>query len=277
MTKWRAKQVGDTILGSIWTERVHPTKGRQRKTPSHEERFSTSISRTRREVKEIALCNHWSFFGTITFAPQMAQDSEPFALVETVKNCIDEMNHGLSTPMKYLLVPECYDDHRERIHIHALFENVPEGFLESFATKVGKKPSYVYRKMKAGKNVYAMPELEKRYGFTVVIGIDNIETVIGYMGKSLSTAYTYCPKGCHLFRASRGLKRAEVLGEGYCSVENQKKMEQLAGETYYHRAAPGGTIYGETCICRDSPQATALIAKMMAEDNGGAAKNKKNA
>ncbi|MDN5274247.1 MAG: hypothetical protein JWP06_148 [Candidatus Saccharibacteria bacterium] len=97
-----------------------------------------SLRRTKTEIKDIILCNHFDLFATFTFNKDR----------QNVDVCKSKMQYWLQSQQKihgkfdYLIVPEFHKD-GVSIHFHALLSNYT-GKIEDSGHKSGKTQKIIY-------------------------------------------------------------------------------------------------------------------------------------
>lgn len=194
--------------------RVGPVtkRGEARKTDGPPDLHS-SLSRARRTILELALCNHWDYFCTFTLDPKY----DRFNLKGWYKKFAQfirdiRKKHGVS--LRFVLVPETHKD--GAWHIHGLIEGAPP--LVSFRDRAvaGEKlPRYLVE-----NNFYSWPDYEKRFGFNSFGSIRNSVACGFYITKYVSKAIDAdcLAAGAHRYYASLGLSRSSRHGDiyGYC-------------------------------------------------------------
>lgn len=164
------------------------------------ERETCNISRAKSRVRELALCNSWEHFATITVASENQDRSDLKLLKKRFNQSIKDMNKKYSCRIKYLVVPELHSD-GENWHLHGLFMGFPECAIEPSPAN----PKYNH-----------IPYLAKRFGFTSISSIkDNIKCA-SYVTKYISKNFenTKLKKGEHMFFASVGLQGKELVTAG---------------------------------------------------------------
>jgi hypothetical protein len=161
------------------------------------ERFEESVSRTRAKIFEIAACNDFEYFVTLTLNKEkrdrfdlhgFSKDFAQFVRDENKKRCENEK-------IKYLLIPEQHQD--GAWHMHGLFMGL-------------NKNDFV-------KNEHGYLDwvaYSKRFGFFSCSKIKSrlacSKYITKYVSKSIDKA-TPLECGAHSFYASKGLKRKEVV------------------------------------------------------------------
>lgn len=91
-------------------------------------REACNISRARSRVLEIALCNPWSYFVTLTLSADKYDRYNLVAWQRDLSQWIRDQRKRVCHPdLRYLLIPEMHKD--GAWHMHGLFEGIPEGDL----------------------------------------------------------------------------------------------------------------------------------------------------
>lgn len=156
---------------------------------SYDEKLSNNISRARGRVLELALCNPWEWFVTLTIAAEKQDRSDLGAYVKDLGNFIGNFNKKYGCKMKYLLVPELHKDGKSW-HMHGLLHDVPDVALV--------RNEYGYMDM---------PYYKNRFGYISLSPVKSHEKVSRYITKYISKdiGARLNDKGEHLFYASKGL------------------------------------------------------------------------
>lgn len=93
----------------------------------NESKLVNNLSRAKSKIFELALCNKWEYFVTLTFdASKRNRESYDDTVLRLCK-CISAYNRNYSSNIRYLLVPEYHSDGRS-FHIHGFFSGI-SGFL----------------------------------------------------------------------------------------------------------------------------------------------------
>lgn len=125
-----------------------------------------SLSRTKRKITDLTICNDFDAFATFTFKHNR----------EDINYCKQTMSNWLQSQQKkygkfnYIIVPE-YHKNKKAIHFHALLKNY-QGKLTPTKHKI------------KGRKVYNIKSY--RSGFTTLVKIDNIEKVSSYIRKYIT-------------------------------------------------------------------------------------------
>lgn len=108
--------------------------------------------RARSAVRDLGMCNDWSWFVTLTLDPQRINRYDPAEVVRHLNHWLD--NHVRRHGLKYVLVPEHHKD--GAIHFHGFFNDalpvVPSGHRD-----------------KGGHPIYNLPSWG--WGFSTAIGL----------------------------------------------------------------------------------------------------------
>ena len=163
------------------------------------ERFESSISRTKSKIFELAMCNEFEYFVTLTLD---AEKQDRFALQTFSKKFgqfVRDLNKKRPNGQKieYLLIPEQHKD--GAWHFHGLIKGLTKddlkknirGYLEWFA-------------------------YSKRFGFFNCSPLKSHEAACKYITKYVTKDVkkaTALKSGFHSYYASQGLKRREVLNK----------------------------------------------------------------
>lgn len=164
-----------------------------------DERLCQSISRSKRNILELAMCNDWDFFGTITINPDKYDRTNVELLKNEWRKFIKSYNQRLSEneKIRYVLVPEYHKD-KKNIHFH--------GFI-----KGGKHDDYFIN-----NNGYLDFEpIANRFGFCSFSKIRSHNKISVYITKYINKELALCVglgKQCYL--CSKGLKRPTVIIQG---------------------------------------------------------------
>lgn len=175
-------------------------------------KLANNISRARGRVFELAMCNQWGFFVTLTLnADNIDRYNLPY-VVKRFGEWVSNYNRKYNTRLKYLLVPE---QHKNGAwHFHGLFDGIdPESLCRN---------EYGY---------FDLPYYKNRFGFISLSQVRDHNKTASYITKYISKDMTASgvDVGKHLFFASRGLNGAErvVLGRmdskaahNLCTFEN---------------------------------------------------------
>lgn len=166
----------DIMLSSrpIFRESGWEECGKKKKVPQSETEDGTADSgramrRARAAVREIALCNRFSFFVTLTLDKEKVNRYDMNAITKKLNSWLD--NQVRRKGLQYVLVPERHKD--GAIHFHGFFndalEAVPSGHSD-----------------RAGHEIFNLPAW--RLGFTTAIGLYGeydkaVAYVCKYIGK----------------------------------------------------------------------------------------------
>ena len=185
--------------------------GRAAKPPEAAERKrENNISRARRAVWELAMCNPWEWFATFTLdaGKYDRHDLERFRsdLAQWVRN--RRRLSGLE--IRYLIVPEMHRDGAWHAH----------GLLSGCGPELVRFAHPAPRKLVEG-GYYDWPRYREKFGFCSFGPVRDHGAVSAYITKYVSKSFAADAErsragelGKHLYYASQGLARGELVYRG---------------------------------------------------------------
>ena len=184
-------------------------------------KLSNNLARTKGRVLELALCNPWEYFVTLTLN---ADKQDRHALGDFVKSLgvwIGNYNRKFGCQLKYLIVPEQHKDGAWHMH----------GFFHGVAVESLVKNQYGY---------LDMPYYQNRFGYISLDPIKNKNKCSTYISKYIlkqyeNTALSGVEIGKHMFYASQKLDKKEVveIGEIGCSALGEVWYNDYVGISWY--------------------------------------------
>lgn len=188
----------------------------------YDKKLDPSLSRSRRTVLELALCNNWKYFCTFTIAEANYDRKDLATWHKSFSQWLRDqrkkyLKQGFDFKIDYLLVPEKHKD--GSWHMHGLFSDISP-LLVSF-----------YRLDRDGWNVpydlvdqgyYCWFDYWMKYGFCSLAKIQNAEASAVYVSKYVTKtmAADTADVGMRTYYCSQGLRRPMKHGEiyGECST-----------------------------------------------------------
>lgn len=165
----------------------------------NEEKLSNNISRAKSRVTELALCNQWDFFGTLTLSEDKQNRFDLQGYIKALGNWVGNYNRKFGVHLRYIIIPEFHKN--GAVHAHALFGGIAEHSLV--------KNEYGY---------LDLPYYKNRFGYISLSRVRDKRKVARYITKYITKGFCEREKGEHLFYASRGLAEAVVIHEGIATV-----------------------------------------------------------
>lgn len=163
----------------------------------NDEKLANNISRSRSRVLELALCNPWEWFVTLTLDGRKQQRDDLDGFVKDLGNWVGNFNRKYGCKMKYLLVPELHDDGKSW-HMHGLFHDVPASAV------VRNEHGY-----------FDIPYYRNRFGYISLSVVKSHERVSHYITKYISKSMSarIGDRAKHLFYSSKGLNSRIIVLE----------------------------------------------------------------
>lgn len=184
-----------------------------------EGKFDSALSRAKNVVREVALCNRWEYFVTLTFDKEKW---DRYSLGDRLKEFLQwvQNQNKYGSRIRYVLVPEFHKD--GAVHFHALMSGI------EVAPRPDWWPQSVNLK-KDGTYYDYWPAYSERYGYSAVERIHD-PVAVGfyiskYITKSLGEAAAF--KGVHTYYRSKGLQTSFHVGDlyhGSCSLDKVCKF-----------------------------------------------------
>lgn len=201
-------------------EAIDKASDRGRKnTAGNERKLSESLSRTKSTIFELALCNTWQWFVTLTLNPEYHDRKDLKTYKKKLSTWIKNYNRLNITNIKYLLIPELHHDNVSW-HMHGLIMNLPIEHIAAFSEDE-KLPIQILIELKRGNQIYHWPAYEKAFGYITISEIKSSEAVSKYITKYITKELnaTRVDLNDHLYYCSKGLNRAKKLYQGQLKHE----------------------------------------------------------
>ncbi len=202
-------------------------------------RMQESLSRTKRTVRDLILCNKFDYFCTFTFDKGRVDRTNFGECRKKLTKLFDNYKQRFSPAFRYVVLPEFHAD--GAIHFHGVVRGIrPEDFtvpemipkrVDGVLTMVPNTPGYV------DWGYYS-----SRLGWFSCSAIKNQEYCALYISKYVTKDLVQLPKGARAVMSSAGLSRPELIhdedyapqrfkrafkGE-YCEVSYMTEDETIA-------------------------------------------------
>lgn len=170
-----------------------------KKNSVNDDKLANNLSRAKARVNELALCNDWEYFITLTIDKSKYDRYNLKAYYRDFSEFIHNLNRRRPVERKitYLLIPETHED--GAWHMHGLFNGLCENDF------------YINQ-----NGYFSWDKYDKKFGY---ISLDHIKDkdrtasyIVKYITKDVGRNVTEL--GCHLYYASKNLKTAELLYRG---------------------------------------------------------------
>jgi len=174
-------------------------------------RLLNNVRRSIRTVEELAICNPWEWWVTLTLDKKKMDRHDIAAYKKALAQWLRDMRKK-SPKLKYIFIPEQHKD--GAWHMHGLIMGLePERLRNDWKEKFDKLPRYVYDGLKEGKELYWWPEYLKKFGYCTIEPIRSRVACAKYCAKYMQKAIegNAIQGGKALFIASQGLQRAEEV------------------------------------------------------------------
>lgn len=186
----------------------------KRNSAGHSCKLDASLSRTRSKVFELAMCNPWEYFVTLTVAPENGNRRDLAAFKRSLSKWLNNLNTRNGLSIKYLLIPEPHAD--GAWHMHGLFLGIPDSMLRLFSLHE-RLPYKVLSMLEQGRKVYDWPAYAQKYGYVTCERIHDPEACAKYITKYITKDLGEGANRLNekLYLCSQGLHRAEVVCRGH--------------------------------------------------------------
>lgn len=186
-----------------------------RRKGKNEDKLSNNILRARQKVFELAYCNEWDYFATLTIDQTKLGRYDLDLYRDRLSHWIRDFNRRNSAKVKYLLIPErCKDG---AWHVHGFLYGLPQSSLRNFMS-YEHLPYYILDKLQKGVEVKEWVEYRNAFGFNDLEPIRSKEAaaryVTKYIGKNLGSDRGVSEVGSHMYYCSKGLNRAVCIKKG---------------------------------------------------------------
>lgn len=194
-------------------------KNKSPKNSINDKKLLNNITRARNTIFELAMCNDWDYFVTLTLSPEKLSELglDRFNLTEFYKFFVNWL-HKLPYKVKYLLVPE---QHKNGAwHFHGFMSGIDSDSLELFDGS-DHLPTYILNKIDKNELIYKWLPYDKKFGFCDFEFIKNQEKCSSYVTKYISKELykSINNLGMHCYYCSTGLKRAERILKEKCTFD----------------------------------------------------------
>ena len=212
-------QFGDGIykITQHYGLRPYPVRGPRAESQHSDVKLSSSVSRTKRVVLELALANDWDYFITMTLDQKKVDRFDLDAWHSKFKEWLKYRRKKYGWNIQYLLVPEQHGD--GAWHCHGLIRGVLPLDLVPFSNldKAGYRTENGKRlKKKLRESDYLdWPEYRYSFGFVSLGMLQSKEAASFYVTKYITKDLARCVSTCgkHMYWASKGLNRPVKFGE----------------------------------------------------------------
>lgn len=174
------------------------------------ERFFSSVSRAKARVFELAACNEFQFFGTLTLNQEWWDRENLKDFRKSFAMLVRNLNRDRTEKIKYILLPERHK--KGGWHLHGLFKGLTDDDLRAFTLK-DKIPKKMKKQLKKGEKLFDFTRYSQKFGFSSFSPIKSKDAAAVYITKYITKDIAAQNRSCgeHLFFASQGLKGREVL------------------------------------------------------------------
>lgn len=190
----------------------------KKNTAGNTYKLDSSLSRTKSKIFELAMCNDWEYFVTLTLNPKYHDRKDLNNYKRKLSTWVKNYNRLHKTEIKYLLIPEEHKD--ASWHMHGLIMGLPIEHMQEFNIDE-KLPLKMLSEIANGNTLYNWPAYAKAFGYLSISKIRNAESVSKYITKYITKNLlkTRVSLNDHLYYASHGLKRAEIIYTGRLTKE----------------------------------------------------------
>ena len=163
-----------------------------------------NIRRAKNVIFELAMCNEWEYFCTFTIDEQKYDRENLKNYYKDFSKWINNLKTKKGYNIRYILIPELHSD-KKSWHMHGLMSGIPKDELSLF-----KKGSPIKLIEKGYKN---WERYQNKFGFCSFDKVKSHEKVSNYITKYITKDMLNCVSevGCHMYYATKGLKRREVI------------------------------------------------------------------
>lgn len=184
------------------------------RSKGHEvQKLDESLSRSRRIIFELALCNLWEYFVTLTISGGHHDRYDLHGTYKRLAKWLNNYNSRHGIAVRYLLVPEPHKD--GAWHFHGLLSGLPPPHLTPF-TLQDHIPKRLKDMLRAGRELYTWPAYASAFGFVTLETIRDPDRCASYMTKYITKdlRQSSIELNHHLYYCSQGLQRAQVIHQG---------------------------------------------------------------
>lgn len=163
---------------------------------SSDEKELCNLYRAKSKVRELAFCNEWEYFVTLTLDGTKQDRHDLDGYIKDLGVWIGNYNKKYRTKLVYLLIPEQHKD--GAYHLHGLLHGVSADSL------VKNRFGYL-----------DMPYYAARFGFISLSKVKDRKKTASYITKYVAKAFGQTQIGLfkHTYYRSKGLQGAYTLGE----------------------------------------------------------------
>lgn len=214
------KLVGMRTVRIAGYEERNPKKQGKKNSAGNTSKLRESLSRSRSMVNELAKCNDWEHFVTLTLNGELHDRYNLDSSVRQLSKWLNNLNYRMSLNIKYLLVPEPHKD--DAWHFHGLFSGIPPNLLVPF--RIGDKiPLHIRKLILDNHEIYNFPLYQEKFGWVTAEAIRDKERTANYITKYITKELVQSKIALnhHVYYASQGLKRATVI----CRAQLEQEFE----------------------------------------------------
>lgn len=185
------------ILRAVRTKGFEIEQSKMERGTANDEKLENNIIRTKATIFELAYCNPWDLFITLTIDPGRFERKDLNKYQKQLTKWISNYNAKHETNVKYLLIPEMHKD--GAWHMHGFLMGLPADHLT--INENGYKDWLPYR---------------EKFGYCSIDLIRYHERVAKYVTKYISKNLIDSVKelNAHMYYCSSGLARATEIKRG---------------------------------------------------------------
>lgn len=174
------------------------------------EKFSQSISRAKRNITDIALCNDFEYFCTFTFNGKVVDRYSMQDCSKRLRKFFNNFKARYAPDFKYLIVPEYHKD--GAVHFHGLCGGFPAGEMQI--------PETILKRNKFTGELDSVPNTKGYYywaRYDKALGVFNCSQIKSrnasafYLQKYVTKDLQKLGKGLSIYMCSKSLKRPELI------------------------------------------------------------------
>lgn len=180
----------------------------------NDEKLVNNLCRTKHRIFELAFCNPWELFVTLTLDKTKYNRFDLPKFKKDLAQFIRDKRKKHGTDIRYMLIPERHKD--GAWHLHGFFIGIPESELREFTIQE-RLPDKIRKRLAEGMRVFTWTSYERKFGFSDVELVQNHEAVSKYITKYVTKEMmrTITELNAHCFYASQGLKGREKVVQGF--------------------------------------------------------------